>query len=378
MLYRLAGFLHMKRIALPFNHTSVPLLAAIIALAAGCSGESEIKTYRVAKDEHSNPAAAVMAADPASGPARSALPHLHWDLPKGWEELAAGEMRTAAFQVPGEGGRTAQVTIIPLPGVSNKELESVNMWREQMGLDALTSEQMTAQSESVQVGPVKGQLFDFSSTAPKEGQKFKSRMLGVIANRENVLWFIKMIGDDTLVTEQKPAFTAFLKSLQFDDAPHMAAAERPVSTNTKKLPESDRSPNWKVPAHWQEKAPGPMILSAYNVTGGAGAAEVTISKFPGDVGGMTANVNRWRGQLGLAPLGDGEMGSAVKSLEVGGKKDAYLVDFKGRNARTGKDARLVAAAVPRGGETWFFKLLGDEGVVEKEKDTFLQFIQSAY
>ena len=40
-----------------------------------------------------------------------------------------------------------------------------------------------------------------------------------------------------------------------------------------------------------------MVASAYNVEDTAGQAEVTISKFPGDVGGMIANVQRWRGQL---------------------------------------------------------------------------------
>ena len=65
-------------------------------------------------------------------------------------------------------------------------------------------------------------------------------------------------------------------------------------------------------------------------------------------------------------------------VEVGGKKDSYLVDIKGTNPRTGKQARMVALGVPHRGETWFFKLLGDEPVVAKEKDAFVQFIVGAY
>ena len=38
---------------------------------------------------------------------------------------------------------------------------------------------------------------------------------------------------------------------------------------------------------------------------------------------------------------------------------------------------MIAAGVPRGGDTWFYKLTGDEAVVEKEKDAFLKLIRGA-
>jgi hypothetical protein len=102
---------------------------------------------------------------------------------------------------------------------------------------------------------------------------------------------------------------------------------------------------------------------------------VTISKFPGEAGGQEANINRWRGQLGLSPISGAD--SSVSSLEIDGRK-AYLVDIKGTNARSGKQARMVAIGVPRSDETWFYKLLGDEAAVEKEKSAFIQFVKSAY
>jgi hypothetical protein len=355
------------------------VFAGTLLLFAGCGrSDSDIQTYKVAKEDSSAKPPIMSAASREE--TRPALPRLHWELPKGWVEQPAGEMRSAAFQITGKDGQTGQVTIIPLPGAGQKELESVNMWRESLGLEALTSQQMTEQSESVDVDGVKGRLFDMAAAAPKTGEKLKTRLLGAIADRGNILWFIKMIGDDALVAEQKPVFVSFLKSLSFEDAsPQMvAAAERPISTNTKKLPPGADAPKWKVPANWQEKAPGPMITALYAVTGENGAADVSISKFPGDVGGMLANVNRWRGQLGLPAVSEQELGNAAQMVEIGGKKDAYEVDIKGVNARSGKPARLVAIAVPRENETWFYKLLGDEAVVEKEKSTFQQFVAGAY
>lgn len=350
-------------------------------LAAGC-GDSQIKTYRIAKEDHARKPEVHSADDGhdhgAPAPSRP-TPNLRWNLPKGWHEQPSDGMRKAVFQINGSDGKMAQVMVIPLPGASNIEMESVNMWREELGLPVLTREQVAAQAEPVDFGDAKGHLFEMSMATPKSGQKFKMRTLGAMAERGNVLWFVKMTGEDELVAQEKPAFVGFLKSLGFEEGgTRVASAERPASTNEKEVPAGSDAPKWKVPENWQEKAPGPMVTAAYTVTGEGGPAEIAISKFPGDVGGMVANVNRWRGQLGLAPMGDAEARGSVQMVEIDGKRDAYMVDLKGTNARTGKPARMVALGVPRAGETWFYKLTGDEKLVEKEKDAFLKFVITAY
>ena len=79
-----------------------------------------------------------------------------------------------------------------------------------------------------------------------------------------------------------------------------------------------------------------------------------------------------------AELSAAEAQKSAEMVEIDGKKNAYMVDLKGTNARSGKPARMVALGVPRGGETWFYKLIGDEALVAKEKDTFLKFVVGAY
>jgi hypothetical protein len=59
----------------------------------------------------------------------------------------------------------------------------------------------------------------------------------------------------------------------------------------------------------------------------------------------------------------------------GGK--ATVVDISGTDAATGKPTRLVGVVLPFGGQTWFYKLMGDASVVAQQKDAFTQFIQSA-
>ena len=47
-------------------------------------------------------------------------------------------------------------------------------------------------------------------------------------------------------------------------------------------------------------------------------AEIAVTVFPGNVGGLTANVNRWRGQIGLAPLAPAELEANLDHLDANG------------------------------------------------------------
>ena len=372
----------------------VAIACLAVFIFAGC-GKSEIQTYRVAKDDNQPPAvpAGHNQAATTSSAERPSPPHVHSDVPEGWQQVQAEGMRVASYQITGKEGKTAQVAIIPLPGASgmqlnNMQLESVNMWRAELELKPLDSDQLKTAGQETQLGDAKGVLVDM--TAEKAGPKGLNRIVGAVAERQNIMWFVKMSGDSAVVGENRDKFLAFLKSLEFHEGAHgqptqvaantppVPSAEKPVSTNTEKLPAGSDEPNFKAPSNWSEKAPGQMVQRAFNVSGDAGQAEVTISRFPGATGGMIPNVNRWRGQLGLAPLSAAEAPKEIEMVEVGGKKDSYLVDIKGTNPRTGKQARMVALGVPHKGETWFFKLLGDEPVVAKEKDAFVQFIVGAY
>ena len=108
--------------------------------------------------------------------------------------------------------------------------------------------------------------------------------------------------------------------------------------------------------------------------GGAQAA-VNVSSLAGDGGGLLPNVNRWRKQLGLAPVTDADLAN-LPTLDASGGK-ATLIELSGTDARTGKPATLVGVVLPLGGQTWFYKLMGDATVVAQQKDALIQFVQSA-
>ena len=105
-------------------------------------------------------------------------------------------------------------------------------------------------------------------------------------------------------------------------------------------------------------------------------AAVNVSMSQGDGGGLAGNVNRWRGQLGLNPLAGGDLTQAISEVDTPAGK-ASVVDFSGKDARTGQSARLIGAIVPQGNRTWFYKLMGSEQVVESQKSAFTKFVQMA-
>jgi hypothetical protein len=124
---------------------------------------------------------------------------------------------------------------------------------------------------------------------------------------------------------------------------------------------------WTAPASWAPKALSSMRKGSYTVNGSEGSADLSITAFPGDVGGSLANVNRWLGQLGLPSVP--ELKGAVQPLDANGLN---MLVFEGANNGT----RMLGVIVPRQGETWFFKLTGPDPLVAREKPAFLEFLKT--
>ena len=117
-----------------------------------------------------------------------------------------------------------------------------------------------------------------------------------------------------------------------------------------------------------------MRKGSYAITADSGeTADLSITAFPGDVGGDLANVNRWRGQIQLPPLAAAELSGATAHLDVNGLH-LTTVDFTG--GPTAKPQRVIGAIIPVGNATWFFKLSGPAALVGREQAAFATFLQT--
>jgi hypothetical protein len=384
------------------------VLVLSLGLLSAC-GRNDVQVYRVAKAPETAVAAALPQGHPdiASG---AAAPSLKYKVPSGWQEVAPGEMRAASFRASGEGGKQADVSVIPLPGMAGGDLDNVNRWRGQVGLKAVPAEELAKLAQAVEIDHQPAQLYDQAGENPASGDK--TRILAAITRKDGTAWFFKMTGEEALVAKQKAAFIEFLQSVALpaggaqadlppSQTPVGSALELPPSHppigGGPQLPPShppigganmaaqsapavssgQDKPNWQVPSGWQE-IPGGQFLVAKFVIKGAGDAQaaVNVSMSAGDGGGLLANLNRWRGQLGLAAVAEADLANQVKLLDAAGSK-ATLAEATGTDARTGQKTRLVAAVVPQGQQTWFYKLMGNEQVVEQQKEAFTRFVQTA-
>ena len=150
------------------------------------------------------------------------------------------------------------------------------------------------------------------------------------------------------------------------------AKEGDTMANTA-VPTGSDSLIWTAPAAWAVKANGPMRKGSYTVKGNGAEADFSITAFPGDTGGLLANLNRWRGQVSLPPLAEAQLGASVEHLDLG-SLHAEVVDFAG--SANGAPTRLLGAVVPVNGVTWFFKLMGPATLVAQEKPAFLAFLRT--
>jgi len=127
--------------------------------------------------------------------------------------------------------------------------------------------------------------------------------------------------------------------------------------------------SWTAPAHWTPKALGSMRKGSFSIKSDSGEADLAITAFPGATGGLEANLNRWRGQLGLAPASAQEVLAAVENISANALQFT-VVDY----ANNGN--RLLGAVVPFGGNSWFFKLTGPDALVASQKTAYLEFLRT--
>lgn len=343
-------------------------------------------------------------------PPERAAPGIAWKTPSGWEQVPPSQMRVGSFRIKDSSGKTADVSVIPLPGLAGGDLDNVNRWRGQVGLSPTDDEDLKKASEPVTIAGSTAQLYDLAGQAPGSGDT--TRILGAILRREGVAWFFKMTGADDLVSREKAAFKEFLTSLSFTDAERGTTPSAGGNMSVAALPENhppiDSAPMAQAslpldhpplggaagtvqagpasggpgklgidaPAGWKEVPGGQFLFAKYVIENSDGQTAVNVSTSAGDGGGIASNINRWRGQLGLTPLSSAEVEKLTSTLEVSGGK-ATLVELAGNDPKSGAKSKILGAIVPRGSATWFFKMMGPESTVSRERDAFLKVIQSA-
>jgi hypothetical protein len=133
------------------------------------------------------------------------------------------------------------------------------------------------------------------------------------------------------------------------DAPSSPAQSTPST------PEPSSATPWEVPEGWVlDPTPRQMRIATYLADAPSGQVEIAITRFPGDVGGVLANINRWRGQMGLGPVSETNLESTISRFEAPG--------FSGYETRIESERGVMIAVGVHDqsiDQTWFVRATVD-------------------
>ena len=360
----------------------VPSLLVVLSLVGlGCRKE-EVRAYQAPREVEApavpppSGGGAVLGAsgNPGEGRATTAP----WTVPEGWTEQPSSGMRVASYGVKAPDGRSADVSVVALQGGAGGELSNVNRWRNQIGLDALTENQLEAARTPVKVGGRVVPLFDLEGDKPTIEGKYRARTLAAILPAGEMTVFFKITGEEALVAAEKPKFISWLQSVETGDGgdsaePEAPSTSRPASPPTPapmaEAPAAGR-PGWTVPAGWKDGGTRPMRLASFEIPDASGPGDVSVTALSGEAGGLLANVNRWRGQVGLPPWTEEALKKESVAVQSAGGDAGVLVDLPGA------EKRILGAIFSHGGQSWFFKMTASAALAGREKGAFEGFVRS--
>jgi len=189
-------------------------------------------------------------------------------------------------------------------------------------------------------------------------------MLGLVVEEPGRTVTLKMTGPADLVAEERAHFLELARSFR-------AAAATPEA------PQEGSTLKWDAPTGWELREGHPMREVTYGPKGSP-ETECYVTILSGAAGGLDANLNRWREQMGQMPLGAAEI-AALETVPVLGH-DAKLIEIAGSytdmEGNRVEQAGFLGVVCELPGALLTVKMTGPASVVEKEKDRFLAFCRS--
>ena len=340
ILFRSSIFAQGLRVALP---------ALILWCAPSCSEKPVIEAYPI-EPEYEGPVVA-------------------WELPETWGENPdlSGPM-AGSFHVKTDDGPKGRIGVMPFRE-SVSTLEVANMFAREIGYGILTEQTLAPLLERKTLGE---RAFEWVRMEEQGGTGSGRSILLALFRQDSETWLFPFIADKELVETELENFSAFLGStvLRPGKATIQARPPQPAPSPPPAPADLEGAPSWDVPAHWETGKPSSMRLASHKVSDEDGnEIDFSITSFPGDVGGLLANVNRWLGQIGLPPTDQENLPKFVRPVEVAGLP-AQLVEA------SSQDQALFAAILIKDDRSWFFKMTGSASLAAKEKEGFLSLLDS--
>ena len=286
-----------------------------------------------------------------------------WTAPTGWEALPPEPMRDASFRVGGH--QQAKCTLSSAGGAL---LANVNRWRGQMGLEPTDEASLAALPRRTVLGEesvvveLEGDFKGMGGSATPS-----AKMLAIVIPQESMSLFVKMTGPADVVEGEREKFFAFAESLR-----KVAPAATPATASPPKPTIA-----WDAPKTWKQLPSSPPRIATFRPEG-AKTAQCLITGLVGTGGGVRANIDEWRRQMGQKPLSDEDFKN-LKRIPVLGVDATFASvtgNYRGKSGETAGNATLYGLIAPKKGMTLFVKMWGPTSELKDEEENFLAFCRS--
>jgi hypothetical protein len=154
-------------------------------------------------------------------------------------------------------------------------------------------------------------------------------------------------------------------------APDMSMPSTPFASPTATAGQASKY-TWDVPTEWKTVPASGMRLASFSwESSDKSLVDISVVVLNGDAGGLAANINRWRGQIGLTELSEAEVTAAIVMV------DSSAGPIKTCAFSSSETLQGLAAGILMDGEdSWFFKMSGSQTAVTENQPRFTRFLES--
>lgn len=292
-----------------------------------------------------------------------------WQVPSDWSEEGGNPMRLATLKVPADGKPLeVAISVLPWAGDTAAMLSNVNRWRGQLQLGPITEKQLSENTREIRIGDTPMTIVDL------RGRSSGSGMMPPFAGGAG----------------------GTAPMLPGASAPELPAGHPPIDggASTGVVPETASPhgaaptaapdlPKFTVPVDWKEEAASGMRRAAFTIGGGGKTGGlVTVSSFPvvKDMVDPLPNLNMWRSAVGMPPAVADDLAKVTEQTEIDGKPATYVRVVPDAPAEGPSPASqaILAAMVTTGDQVWFFKLVGERGLVLAQEEAFKNLLKSVH
>ncbi|MDA0668165.1 MAG: hypothetical protein O3A95_04760 [Planctomycetota bacterium] len=341
---------------------------------------------RFGRDDIAPPPAPQMPSEPVGNA-------LLYDMPEGWTEDIGTRNRLINLHPAGNAEAACYVSV--LGGDGGGLTANLNRWRQQVGLEKLeASELENLPTVKLLGGDASLLQVEGSFTGMSGGTQDGWALTGAMVSTQQATIFVKMTGPAELLRAEHENFLNFVASVHFgedlfgeqdepQDADHDHAEHNHAEDDAETKADSgseNESPfftangyRFQVPYAWIDA--GPRMMCSLNFRVGK-ETECFLVVLGGDGGGLTANLDRWQGQLGLEPLTAEQIDALPKADFLGGSAVMLeaVGEFTGMSGETSFDEKtLIGLALMGGDSAYFLKMVGPTKEVATHREAFLDF-----